>query len=151
MRPLAVLPLTCAPRASSPFFPSQSFVLHLATIDRVLMFHVPLWRPTDADCGVWNRHGPLYEGRGYSYTNLTPLDVTDRLLRELQPKFVFSGDAHEQCEFTHRRTGFPDATERTLNTFSWLQGNRIPSFGFAYDPSAVGLSRAADPILPRSN
>jgi hypothetical protein len=101
-------------------------------LDRILMFHVPLWRPPNQDCGPWNRRGPFYEGRGYSYTNLATERVTDRLLHDIKPKYVFSGDAHDHCQVSHKLGDIPDAVERTLNTFSWLQGNRVPSFGFAY-------------------
>lgn len=101
------------------------------------MFHVPLWRPPGEDCGPMNRRGPFYEDRGYSYTNLAPKSVSERLLRLVKPKYVFSGDAHDHCQITHRVSDAPNAIERTLNTFSWLQGNRVPSFGFAY---VCGLS-----------
>lgn len=61
------------------------------------------------------------------------LDVhtTGRLLQFFSPRLVFSGDDHDQCEYTHE---FPTregrrAKEYTLGTFSWMQGNRLPSYG----------------------
>jgi hypothetical protein len=46
-------------------------------------------------------------------------------LHKLRPVLIVSGDDHDQCLFVHNQF----SVEYTLGTFSWLQGNWIPSFG----------------------
>ena len=50
----------------------------------------------------------------------------------VKPVAVFSGDDHDNCLVHHRFTangGHRHVPERTIATFSWLQGNLRPSFG----------------------
>jgi hypothetical protein len=96
----------------------------------VLFSHVPLFRPNDADCGVYakTRKQPIRQGIGFGYQNLLSHGVTQRILRTLKPQRVFSGDDHENCEHVHKLDNF-QSIENTVGSFSFLQGTIHPSYG----------------------
>ncbi|KAL6051651.1 Cell division control protein/predicted DNA repair exonuclease [Balamuthia mandrillaris] len=107
---------------------------------RILLTHVPLWRDTaQQSCGPERRkQTPIREGKGHSYTNLLSRQSSETILRAIQPVAIFSGDDHDHCVVYHpvpSSSSSPSvskqqmAPERTLGTFSWLQGNPWPSFG----------------------
>jgi hypothetical protein len=68
---------------------------------RILLSHVPFWRPADTYCGRYNGHGPLVEREGYSYTNMLPQETTRVLIDKIKPIHIFSGGDHDQCEYYH--------------------------------------------------
>jgi hypothetical protein len=107
------------------------------TLPRVLMTHVPLYRPVHTDCGPLRSNArPVTIGYGIDYINVLPTHVTSVLLDAVRPVAVYSGDDHDQCFVEHTlhaddRSPFAadDANlpEHTIGTFSWLQGNLWPS------------------------
>jgi len=66
---------------------------------RVVMSHVPFWRPRNSGCGPLNPNGNIEDRTGYSYRNLLPPNVTASLLASLNPSYIFSGDDHRPCFF----------------------------------------------------
>lgn len=122
-------------------------------VPRVLLTHVPLYRPEGAGCDDAARsvqHGvtreaarPLHQGtdRGSTYQNMVSESVSDWVLRSIDPAAVFSGDDHDHCEYRHRRPAGPVAEdgsvegfalgeipELTVKSVSMTEGVRRPGF-----------------------
>mmetsp|Transcript_7055 Transcript_7055/g.24594 ORF Transcript_7055/g.24594 Transcript_7055/m.24594 type:complete len:433 (-) Transcript_7055:649-1947(-) len=98
---------------------------------KLLLSHVPLWRESDSPCGATrgSARGIDY-GQGFNYENMLPRSVTENLLRDVAPDLILSGDDHDHCKHVHlypSAEGHKEATEITVGTFSWLQGNPRPS------------------------
>eukprot|EP01098_Paradermamoeba_levis_P013916 TRINITY_DN6488_c0_g1_i2.p1 TRINITY_DN6488_c0_g1~~TRINITY_DN6488_c0_g1_i2.p1 ORF type:complete len:412 (-),score=52.68 TRINITY_DN6488_c0_g1_i2:225-1460(-) len=98
---------------------------------RVLVTHLPLYRPITATCGIHRRSNPqIKQGVGNQYRNLNYPADTEWILSSLQPDLVLSGDDHDICEVEHEiETSGKKVTEWTVGTFSFTQGNHYPSFG----------------------
>ncbi|KAJ3322939.1 hypothetical protein HDV06_002598 [Boothiomyces sp. JEL0866] len=101
----------------------------------ILISHVPLYRPENADCGPIRHFKPITNRRGYQYQSkrhftldLIQYHLTNEILGILKPSLVISGDDHDDCQYTHDRGSFK-VFEHSLATFSWLQGNIYPGFG----------------------
>eukprot|EP00246_Nothoceros_aenigmaticus_P011428 TRINITY_DN3107_c0_g2_i1.p1 TRINITY_DN3107_c0_g2~~TRINITY_DN3107_c0_g2_i1.p1 ORF type:complete len:370 (-),score=46.93 TRINITY_DN3107_c0_g2_i1:339-1448(-) len=116
-----------------------SFIQHLSgdasPSPRVLLTHIPLYRPDSSACGphrassVINqkiRRMPM-EPHRILYQNYLTEETSQALLESLKPMAVFSGHDHDQCETTHVVSG-SSYTEHTVGTFSWRNGNMFPSF-----------------------
>lgn len=57
---------------------------------RVLLSHIPLWRPPGMSCGPRRESPrPLGQGRGANYQNLLDEQASQYLLDELAPSIVF--------------------------------------------------------------
>ncbi|KAI3642807.1 hypothetical protein MP228_012362 [Amoeboaphelidium protococcarum] len=103
-----------------------------SAIQRFLFTHVPLHRPAGSSCGELRHNAKsIYQHRGYQYQNLIPESASKEILQTVQPLVTFSGDDHDQCYHVHQ-VGDSQYPEYTIGTFSWLQGNRYPSFGILY-------------------
>ncbi len=99
-------------------------------VPRVLLTHVPLYRPEGAGCDDAARsvqHGvtreaarPLHQGtdRGSTYQNMVSESVSDWVLRSIDPAAVFSGDDHDHCEYRHRRPAGPVAEDGSVEGFA---------------------------------
>jgi hypothetical protein len=55
----------------------------------VLLTHVPLARPVDADCGPLRERGTIRAGRGLGYENTLGSEVSASVLNMLLPAIVF--------------------------------------------------------------
>jgi hypothetical protein len=121
-------------------------------LPRVLISHVPLYRPPNSPCDDPARskvHGITREAskllhqdtdRASTYQNMVGEEVTQWLLESLGPVAVFSGDDHDHCEYRHVRSngrsrglaaeGFGDGEtpELTLKSVSMTEGVRRPGF-----------------------
>lgn len=125
-------------------------------VPRVLLTHVPLYRPEGTSCNDQVRtqlHGvsressrPLHQGtdRGSTYQNMVSSAVSDWVLQSTNPMAVFSGDDHDHCEYRHRRientANAPATTARvdgfephqipelTVKSVSMTEGVRKPGF-----------------------
>ncbi|KAJ4844084.1 hypothetical protein Tsubulata_027514 [Turnera subulata] len=103
-------------------------------LPRVLLTHIPLYRPDHTLCGP-HRNSPIINQRiSYSaytqevvYQNYLSEESSKRLLELIKPVLVLSGHDHDQCTVTHS-SKFGTAKEHTVGTFSWQQGNLYPSF-----------------------
>ncbi|KAL0908847.1 hypothetical protein M5K25_023358 [Dendrobium thyrsiflorum] len=117
---------------------SWQFIKNISTANmsrpRVLLTHIPLYRPNDSPCGSYRSSGVInqrvsYVGhdQGIKYQNYLTKETSDRLLHLIKPSLVLSGHDHDQCTVTHS-TQFGSVVEHTLGTVSWQQGNLYPSF-----------------------
>ncbi|ORZ17179.1 Metallo-dependent phosphatase-like protein [Absidia repens] len=108
---------------------------------RVLLSHVPLYRPEQTSCGPLRVQSRpfIYQRYGYQYQNMMNADVSHAILQSIQPDLVFSGDDHDFCEVTHayytpsnnNNVGGQQqqlALEYTVPTFSMSQGVRTPGY-----------------------
>lgn len=94
---------------------------------RILMTHVPLFRPPQKTCGSQRQSGSHIADRaGYQYQNLVTEKLTTFILDKVKPIAVFSGDDHDYCKAVHQVRDNHSAVEITVPTFSMAQGLRIP-------------------------
>ncbi|XP_059645690.1 uncharacterized protein C630.12 [Cornus florida] len=99
---------------------------------RVLLTHIPLFRPDDTFCGP-NRYSPIVNQRVRAvrdqilFQNYISEGKTNDLLDLIRPVLVLSGHDHDQCTVTHMSKYGP-VREHTVGTISWQQGNLYPSF-----------------------
>lgn len=103
----------------------DEYVSKKRTNPMMLLSHVPLWRPNNDLCKFQRTRG-LREGEGEGYKNMLPRSISKALLKKIKPFRIFSGDDHQHCEHKHAGSG---VVENTIGTFSWLQGEKHPSFG----------------------
>lgn len=119
-------------------------------LSRVLLTHVPLFRPSDAPCDDIERsskHGvkreasrPLHQDtdRGSTYQNLVGAEVTNWLLSRTNPDVVFSGDDHDHCEYRHVRLTAAAAADAHVRDF---EGNQIPELTVKSASMTEGVRR----------
>ncbi|XP_054781516.1 uncharacterized protein C630.12 [Prosopis cineraria] len=101
---------------------------------RVLLTHIPLYRPDDTHCGP-HRNSPAINQRvsrtssdnDIRYQNYVSEDSSKSIMDMIKPKLILSGHDHDQCTITHQ-SKFGPIKEHTLGTISWQQGNLYPSF-----------------------
>ncbi|KAF7843707.1 metallophosphoesterase 1-like [Senna tora] len=101
---------------------------------RVLLTHIPLYRPDNTYCGP-QRSAPIVNQRvsrtsfdkDIRYQNYVTEDSSKNLMDMIKPKLILSGHDHDQCTVTHQ-SKFGPIKEQTLGTISWQQGNLYPSF-----------------------
>ncbi len=105
--------------------PAASASARVDSEPRVLLTHVPLWRPEGTECGPLNpgKTGDIYERYGWSYRTTLSRTQSADLLASVHPAAVISGDNHDWCVVTHDAA----VTEYTVGTPSWLMGTRWPS------------------------
>ncbi|KAI1315884.1 hypothetical protein EDD11_000260 [Mortierella claussenii] len=99
------------------------------TLPRILFTHVPLFRLDSTPCGNARESKQLILDRnGEQYQNLVNATLSRRILRQIQPDMVFSGDDHDWCEIAHSLDSDRLTPEVTVRTFSFAQGIRRPAF-----------------------
>ncbi|KAI5069640.1 hypothetical protein GOP47_0015941 [Adiantum capillus-veneris] len=102
---------------------------------KVLLSHIPLYRPDDTHCGALRSSEIINQRITWSrsafnriiYQNYLSEETTVRLLDLLRPVLVLSGHDHDQCSIKHR-TSSVSVVEHTIGSFSWQNGNLYPSF-----------------------
>lgn len=84
--------------SSSPHINAFQFLQSLDTkiaLDpperRILITHVPLWRPENVDCGPRRVTKPIRNFRGYQYQNLIQYPIASRVLSIVKPSLTISG------------------------------------------------------------
>ncbi|KAL1203798.1 hypothetical protein V5N11_027672 [Cardamine amara subsp. amara] len=110
---------------------------------RVLLTHIPLYRPDQTPCGPHRRVSVIdqrfwrhFQDQEVIYQNYITAESSKKLLELINPILVLSGHDHDQCTITHKlKTG--SVTEHTLGTISWQQGNIYPSFMLLSVPNTV--------------
>ncbi|ORY85553.1 Metallo-dependent phosphatase-like protein, partial [Protomyces lactucae-debilis] len=95
---------------------------------RLLVTHVPLYRPPDSDCGPMreSQQSILIQG-GHQYQNVLLPDTSDAIWKAVQPSLIFAGDDHDYCDFAHPRPSGP-VHEINVKSFSWAMGIQHPGF-----------------------
>ncbi|KAJ3025046.1 UNVERIFIED_CONTAM: hypothetical protein HDU68_007536 [Siphonaria sp. JEL0065] len=117
----------------SPYYQkADKFVNDFLTNDpgiypRILLTHVPLFRPDNSPCGPLRNRPLIRQGRGYQYQNLIVEPLSNYILEHVKPVLILSGDDHDDCEYTHVLPKLM-VPEHSIATFSWLQGNIYPGF-----------------------
>ncbi|CAN6626564.1 cell division control protein 1 [Trichomonascus vanleenenianus] len=98
---------------------------------RILLTHVPLYRPKGTSCGPLRESGEaLRYIRGYQYETMVTPKLTQELLRRVKPIAIFSGDDHDACEVEHRYPaddGECIAQEYIVKSASMAMGIRHPA------------------------
>nr|GEW96676.1 putative calcineurin-like metallo-phosphoesterase superfamily protein [Tanacetum cinerariifolium] len=118
---------------------------------RVLLTHIPLYRPDSTPCGP-RRSSPIIDqrisrasdDRDIVYQNYLTEKTTNMLLDSIKPVLVLSGHDHDQCTVTHIAEHGP-VVEQTLGTISWQQGNLYPSF-MLLTASKLAYSNASETV-----
>ncbi|CAA0292729.1 unnamed protein product [Arabidopsis thaliana] len=109
---------------------------------RVLLTHIPLYRPDQTPCGP-HRGSSVIDQRFWRhsqdqeviYQNYITPESSTKLLELIKPILVLSGHDHDQCTVIHKSKA-GSVTEHTLGTVSWQQGNIHPSFMLLSVPKA---------------
>ncbi|KAM0792674.1 hypothetical protein ACM66B_002454 [Microbotryomycetes sp. NB124-2] len=119
------------------------------TKPRMLLSHIPLFRPEDTPCGIERESTkPLHQGSGKNYQNELDQDTTKWLVEKLKPTIVFSGDDHDSCVIRHpfrvHKSDKP-VVETTVKAFSMAMGVRRPGY------SLVSLYAPSDPSTPSTS
>ncbi|VVB00308.1 unnamed protein product [Arabis nemorensis] len=110
---------------------------------RVLLTHIPLYRPDQTSCGPHRRASVIdqrfwrhFQDQEVIYQNYITPESSKKLLDMIKPILVLSGHDHDQCTVTHK-SEIGSVTEHTLGTISWQQGNIYPSFMLLSVPNAI--------------
>lgn len=111
---------------------------------RILLTHVPLFRPKGSNCGSDREHGEdLSYTKGFQYqTQITP-EVTNNILEAIQPTVVFSGDDHDACHVQHSyylNNRQYSADEYTVKSFSMAMGIASPGMQLLEIDGTPGLA-----------
>lgn len=99
---------------------------------RILLTHVPLYRPKSLTCGKSREHGetglPYIGGKQYQ-TLVTP-ELSTRILNTIKPMAVFSGDDHDACHVEHEyqlgEQNNKKVDEFTVKSISMAMGIKHP-------------------------
>lgn len=107
---------------------------------RVLLSHVPLHRNVDKNpCGPLRESKHFLQNAGYQYQLALSPEVTQTLLKQVQPSLIFSGDDHDYCDVVHPG----NAREITVKSISMAMGIKYPAVQLL-SYSASGLNLAYD-------
>ncbi|KAI7277324.1 hypothetical protein D0864_05862 [Hortaea werneckii] len=116
----------------------------------ILLSHIPLFRPRDAECGSLRERGKAIAIQaGYQYQNVITQGLSSTVVNRVSAAgdiaHIFSGDDHDYCDVNHRYNlgtystglkppGGKDGSvlrsirEITIKSFSWAMGVRRPGF-----------------------
>lgn len=76
---------------------------------KILFTHVPLHRHPGTHCGSLRMNSKSIErGSGYQYRNMLNLANSQRVLNQIKPNLVFSGDDHDFCLVRHQSVAGPN-------------------------------------------
>ncbi|KAH0736462.1 hypothetical protein KY285_012169 [Solanum tuberosum] len=107
---------------------------HLSSNPRVLLTHIPLYRPDQTACGSYRsssiinqRINRAAQDNEILYQNYITEKGTNDLLDSIKPALILSGHDHDQCTVIHK-SKYGSIKEHTLGTISWQQGNLFPSY-----------------------
>lgn len=99
------------------------------TLDPIIIFsHVPLYRPEGSPCGFERKSGPLAWAYGHQYITEVDPTLSSEIIQNLNPSFIFSGDDHDSCKYTHRWGAGQSAEENTIRSFSMAMDVSRPGF-----------------------
>ncbi|KAK9364566.1 Metallo-dependent phosphatase-like protein [Lipomyces kononenkoae] len=100
------------------------------TLPRIVLSHIPFYRPPDTPCGPKREGKPaLPISRGYQYQTVVDSELSLEILEKLHPVAIFSGDDHDACRHIHTYNDAARATvEFTVKSFSIAMGVSYPAF-----------------------
>jgi ethanolamine phosphate phosphodiesterase len=100
-----------------------------ATEPRILLTHIPLFRPEGTSCGpLRESKAPIHVAKGYQYQNVLWPDLSQRVVDIVRPLAVLSGDDHDYCFVQHNYGGMR-IPEHTVKSFSWAMVLPFPWVG----------------------
>lgn len=105
-------------------------------LPRILLSHVPFYRPPNEPCGPFRTNtAAIRIGAGFQYQNVLHASLSTEILQAVDPILVLSGDDHDSCEIIHRET--KRIKEITVRSFSMVMEVRRPGFLLlsAWNPS----------------
>ncbi|KAF5098491.1 hypothetical protein D0Z00_002013 [Geotrichum galactomycetum] len=119
----------------------------------VLLSHVPLFRDPSLSCGSKRESKEnLPYVKGYQYQTMVSPEITDTILKTIQPVAVFSGDDHDACYIQHNYTVadpaiMQTAEEYTTKSISMAMGITRPGIQLLslYHPRGVPAVEAGGP------
>lgn len=123
-------------------------------LDPIIIFsHIPLYRPDGSPCGPERETRPFSWVYGHQYITEVNPTLSDEIIQNLHPAFIFSGDDHDSCKYTHKWGAGESAEENTVRSFSMAMGVRRPGFQLlSLDPSdhkaETGNCLVAKPLSP---
>ncbi|GAA6054891.1 hypothetical protein JCM3770_004270 [Rhodotorula araucariae] len=125
----------------------------LVSAPRILLSHIPLYRPEGTSCGRQREHArPIAQGHGRNYQNELTASASAYLLRAVRPSLIYSGDDHDYCFVRHEGAvspldGVTPVTETTVKAFSMAMGIRRPGYHLLslYAPLPASTSASDDP------
>jgi ethanolamine phosphate phosphodiesterase len=89
------------------------------TEPRILLTHIPLFRPEGTSCGPLRESKTgIHLGKGYQYQNVLTPELSKKVVDIIRPLAVFSGDDHDYCFVQHNYGGMK-IPEHTVRSFSW--------------------------------
>ncbi|KAK9375996.1 Metallo-dependent phosphatase-like protein [Lipomyces chichibuensis] len=99
------------------------------TLPRIVLSHIPFYRPPDTPCGPKREGKPaLPISRGHQYQTVLNSELSLEILEKLHPVAIFSGDDHDACRHIHSYSEGARATvEFTVKTFSIAMGVSYPA------------------------
>ncbi|BGP22523.1 hypothetical protein JCM10295v2_001408 [Rhodotorula toruloides] len=128
------------------------------TQPRILLTHIPLYRPEGTLCGRLREHSrPIHQGAGKNYQNELDEHKTRWLVERVRPSLAYSGDDHDSCIITHPYTspldGVTPVVETTVKAFSMAMGVRRPGYHLLslYAPLPPTTSSSFDPSIDTSD
>ncbi|EEB09702.1 ER lipid phosphatase [Schizosaccharomyces japonicus yFS275] len=100
---------------------------------RILLGHVPLYRPPNTYCGQMREIGTALEiNGGYQYQNVLDSQLSEHILEKLEPVAAFAGDDHDYCEVSHEYMDFfskrHTIIERNVKSLSIAMKVRKPGY-----------------------
>jgi ethanolamine phosphate phosphodiesterase len=103
--------------------PPQKFLDSIRSHDpsesRILLTHIPLYRPEGTSCGpLRESKQSIHVSKGYQYQNVLTPDLSKKVVDIIRPLAVFSGDDHDYC-FVQHSFGGMKIPEHTVKSFSW--------------------------------
>lgn len=124
------------------------------SMPRMVLTHVPLYRdPRVETCGPGRESSRLFPlQRGVQYQTVIDFSYTLKILSQLSPEIVFSGDDHDYCDMHH--VDYTDnskilAREISVKTASMTNGIKYPavqllSLNNPYDPNPKSKLDSSD-------
>lgn len=120
----------------------------------ILFSHIPLHRPENSPCG-FERESSKSLSWVYGHQYITEVDValSNEILEKLKPTYIFSGDDHDYCKFTHEFGDNEHSEEITLKSFSMAMSVKKPGFqllslDFITHEQQTDSCLVADPFAP---
>jgi ethanolamine phosphate phosphodiesterase len=97
----------------------RSLHSHTPAEARILLTHIPLYRPPGTSCGpLRESNEPIKQEHGHQFQNLLTPEVSKTIIDIVRPLVVFSGDDHDYCYVQHNYGGMK-FSEYTVKSFSW--------------------------------
>jgi ethanolamine phosphate phosphodiesterase len=95
----------------------------------ILISHVPLYRNSTElrKCGRFNeyRKQGMVNHQSHDYNTMLPKEISQKMKTKVEPDLIFSGDDHENCEYSHDG----GILEYTLGSFGFCSGSLYQNIG----------------------